>query len=146
MLAVYQSIAEAESRVHGAEVDQIHFHEVGSMDAVADVTAVCLLMELLAPEQVIVSPIHVGSGTVLCAHGRLPVPAPATALILEGMPIYGGSVQESFARQPGGAAQDVCGQLRSDAADDGGENRYGMGTKVSNRQIVCGRCWESLLR
>lgn len=75
-LAVYQSIAEAESKVHGAEVDQIHFHEVGSMDAVADVTAVCLLMELLAPEQVIVSPIHVGSGTVLCAHGRLPVPAP----------------------------------------------------------------------
>ena len=62
-LAVYQSIAAAESKVHGAEVDQIHFHEVGSMDAVADVTAVCLLMELLAPEQVIVSPIHVGSGT-----------------------------------------------------------------------------------
>lgn len=129
-LAVYQSIAEAESKVHGAEVDQIHFHEVGSMDAVADVTAVCLLMELLAPEQVIVSPIHVGSGTILCAHGRLPVPAPATALILEGMPIYGGSVQGELCT-PTGAA------LLKTFADSFGpmppmtvaKTGYGMGTK-----------------
>ena len=129
-LAVYQSIAAAESKVHGAEVDQIHFHEVGSMDAVADVTAVCLLMELLAPEQVIVSPIHVGSGTVLCAHGRLPVPAPATALILEGMPIYGGSVQGELCT-PTGAA------LLKTFADSFGpmppmtvaKTGYGMGTK-----------------
>ena len=129
-LAVYQSIAEAESKVHGAEVDQIHFHEVGSMDAVADVTAVCLLMELLAPEQVIVSPIHVGSGTVLCAHGRLPVPVPATALILEGIPIYGGSVQGELCT-PTGAA------LLKTFADSFGpmppmtvaKTGYGMGTK-----------------
>ena len=129
-LAVYQSIAEAESKVHGAEVDQIHFHEVGSMDAVADVTAVCLLMELLAPEQVIVSPIHVGSGTVLCAHGQLPVPAPATALILEGMPIYGGNVQGELCT-PTGAA------LLKTFADSFGpmppmtvaKTGYGMGTK-----------------
>ena len=137
VLAVYQSIAEAESRVHGAEVDQIHFHEVGSMDAVADVTAVCLLMELLAPEQVIVSPIHVGSGTVLCAHGRLPVPAPATALILEGIPIYGGSVQGELCT-PTGAA------LLKTFADSFGpmppmtvaKTGYGMGTK-DFEQVNC---------
>ena len=129
-LAVYQSIAEAESKVHGAEVDQIHFHEVGSMDAVADVTAVCLLMELLAPEQVIVSPIHVGSGTVLCAHGRLPVPAPATALILEGMPIYGGNVQGELCTPTGAALLktfvDSFGPMPPMTVAKTG---YGMGTK-----------------
>ena len=129
-LAVYQSIAEAESRVHGAEVDQIHFHEVGSMDAVADVTAVCLLMELLAPEQVIVSPIHVGSGTVLCAHGRLPIPAPATALILEGIPIYGGSVQGELCTPTGAALLktfvDSFGPMPPMTVAKTG---YGMGTK-----------------
>ena len=129
-LAVYQSIAEAESKVHGAEVDQIHFHEVGSMDAVADVTAVCLLMELLAPEQVIVSPIHVGSGTVLCAHGRLPVPAPATALILEGIPIYGGNVQGELCTPTGAALLktfvDSFGPMPPMTVAKTG---YGMGTK-----------------
>ena len=129
-LAVYQSIAEAESRVHGAEVDQIHFHEVGSMDAVADVTAVCLLMELLAPEQVIVSPIHVGSGTVLCAHGRLPVPAPATALILEGMPIYGGSVQGELCTPTGAALLKTFADSFSPMPPmTVAKTGYGMGTK-----------------
>ena len=78
-LAVYNLIAEAESHVHGVPVEHIHFHEVGALDAVADVAAVCLLMELLAPEQVLCTPIHVGSGQVKCTHGTLPVPAPATA-------------------------------------------------------------------
>lgn len=74
VLAVYNLIAEAESRVHGVSVQQIHFHEVGTMDAVADITAVCLLMREIRPDQVIVSPVSVGSGTVRCAHGILPVP------------------------------------------------------------------------
>lgn len=75
--AVYDSIAQAESHVHGVPVTDIHFHEVGTMDAVADVTAVCLLMEELAADQVIASPVHVGSGTVRCAHGVLPGACPA---------------------------------------------------------------------
>ena len=81
IMAVYQLIAQAESAAHGVPVDQIHFHEVGTMDAVADITAVCMLMEELSVDQVIVSPVHVGSGKVRCAHGILPVPAPATAYI-----------------------------------------------------------------
>ena len=88
--AVYGRIAEAESKVHGHPVDQVHFHEVGALDAVADVVGVCALMHEIAPEQVAVSPVHVGSGQVRCAHGVLPVPAPATALLLEGVPVYGG--------------------------------------------------------
>ena len=85
--AVYGRIAEAESKVHGHPVDQIHFHEVGTLDAVADVVGVCVLMHEISPERVVVSPVHVGSGQVRCAHGVLPVPAPATALLLEGAPI-----------------------------------------------------------
>lgn len=103
ILAVYQSIADAESRVHGVPVEQIHFHEVGSLDALADVTGVCLLMELLAPERVLASPVHVGSGQVRCAHGILPVPAPATALLLEGIPIYGGSIRGELCTPTGAA-------------------------------------------
>ena len=103
VLAVYRSIAEAESAVHGVPVTEIHFHEVGTMDAVADVTAVCLLMNELAPDEVVASPVHVGSGTVQCAHGILPVPAPATALLLKGVPIYGGAIQSELCTPTGAA-------------------------------------------
>ena len=101
--AVYHIIAEAESSVHGRPVTEIHFHEVGTMDAVADVVAVCLLMEMLSPEQVIASPVHTGSGQVRCAHGILPVPAPATALILRGIPAYGGTVKGELCTPTGAA-------------------------------------------
>lgn len=85
---VYQLLAEAESKVHGESVSQIHFHEVGEKDAIADIAAVCYLLHELDPDKVIVSPINVGNGQVKCAHGILPVPAPATALLLEGIPTY----------------------------------------------------------
>lgn len=103
VLAVYRSIADAESRVHGVPVDEIHFHEVGSLDALADVTGVCLLFEMLAPEQVLCSPVHVGSGQVRCAHGILPVPTPATARLLEGIPVYGGSIRGELCTPTGAA-------------------------------------------
>lgn len=101
--AVYALIAEAESKVHGHPVSEIHFHEVGTMDAVADVVAVCMLMEQIAPEQVTASPVHVGSGHVHCMHGILPVPAPATALILQGVPTYGGQIQGELCTPTGAA-------------------------------------------
>ena len=88
IMSVYSLIAEAESEVHGMSVNQVHFHEVGSMDAVADITAFCYLVDKLGVDQILASPIHVGRGTVKCAHGILPVPAPATALILKDVPIY----------------------------------------------------------
>lgn len=103
VMAVYDCIAQAESRVHGVAVEQIHFHEVGAMDAVADVTAVCLLMHALGNPKVAASPIHVGSGQVHCAHGVLPVPAPATALLLEGIPTYGGSIRGELCTPTGAA-------------------------------------------
>lgn len=103
VMAVYRLIADAESKAHGKSVSEIHFHEVGTMDAIADITAVCLLMHRLAPDEIIVSPVHVGSGQVHCAHGILPVPAPATATILQDVPIYGGSIQGELCTPTGAA-------------------------------------------
>lgn len=101
--AVYQLIAQAESHAHGRPVEEIHFHEVGTLDAVTDVVAVCWLLHDLAPEQIVASPVHVGCGQVRCAHGILPVPAPATAYILQGVPTYGGSVQGELCTPTGAA-------------------------------------------
>jgi len=128
--AVYDRLAAAESRVHGQPVEAVHFHEVGAWDAVADVVGVCLAMELLVPDRVIVSPVHVGSGNVRCAHGILPVPAPATALLLQDVPIYSGEIRGELCT-PTGAA------LLTAFADDFGSMPpmrvqavgYGMGTK-----------------
>lgn len=134
IMAVYNEIAEAESNVHGVPMDQIHFHEVGTKDAIADITAVCLLMNELDADKVIASPVHVGSGSVRCAHGILPVPAPATAHILREIPIYGGSIQGELCT-PTGAA------LLKHFVDDFGEMPsmkvktigYGMGKKNFER-------------
>ncbi len=101
--AVYSSIAEAESRVHGVPVSDIHFHEVGTADALADVAGVCLAIHMLQPQQVLASPIHVGSGMVRCAHGLVPVPAPATAALLEGIPAYGGNIRGELCTPTGAA-------------------------------------------
>ena len=93
ILGVYEIIAAAESSVHGTDVSEIHFHEVGMMDAVIDITAVCLLMDMISPDEVYVSPVRTGKGHVRCAHGILPVPAPATANILQGIPTYAGDIE-----------------------------------------------------
>lgn len=103
VMAVYGKIAEAESHAHGRPVEEVHFHEVGAMDAVADITAFCLMMHELAPDKIVVSPINVGFGNVRCAHGILPVPAPATAWILRGIPVYAGRVEGELCTPTGAA-------------------------------------------
>ena len=104
ILAVYGLLAEAESRVHDRPVEEIHFHELGTADALADITAACYLMHKLKADTICASPVHVGRGTVRCAHGILPVPAPATALLLEGIPIYSREEIEGELCTPTGAA------------------------------------------
>lgn len=103
VLKVYSLIAEAESHAHGRPVTEVHFHEVGSMDAVADITAFCLLLSLIGPEKVVVSPINLGFGEVRCAHGILPVPAPATAWILRDVPVYAGNIRGEMCTPTGAA-------------------------------------------
>ena len=102
-IAVFDRIAAAEAAVHGREMENIHFHEVGSIDAVADVLGVCLLMEKLAPEQVLASNVNVGGGTVKCAHGILPVPAPATERLLRDIPYYEGEIKSELCTPTGAA-------------------------------------------
>lgn len=128
--AVYGIIADAESRVHGKSVSEIHFHEVGTMDAVADVTAVCMLMETIGAEKIYASPVNVGSGSVKCAHGILPVPAPATELILRGVPVYSGDIESELCTPTGAAllkyfAEDFRAMPPMRVLKTG----YGMGTK-----------------
>lgn len=101
--AIYQVIGEAEAKVHNTTLTQIHFHEVGTLDALADVTGCALLIYLIAPEQILASPVHVGNGFVKCAHGILPVPAPATAEILKGIPYYSGSIASELCTPTGAA-------------------------------------------
>ena len=129
-LAVYGLIAEAESKAHGKPVTDIHFHEVGTMDAVADIAGVCVLLEQLAPDKIIVSPLATGFGEVKCAHGILPVPAPATAGILEGIPSYSGDVEGELLTPTGAALlkhfADSFGSRPVMAIDKTG---YGMGKK-----------------
>ena len=129
-MRVYEQIAAAESEVHGVPVDQIHFHEVGALDAVADIVGVCLLMEMLAPDRVIASPVRTGFGHVRCAHGILPVPAPATALLLKGIPCYAGNIEGEMLTPTGAALlktiADEFGPMPALSIEKIG---YGMGTK-----------------
>ena len=100
---IYQIIAQAESQVHGRPVAEVHFHEVGAMDAVADITGCAMLFHELGAEQIIVPPVTTGYGQVWCAHGILPVPAPATALILQGIPCQAGRIEGELCTPTGGA-------------------------------------------
>lgn len=128
--AVYTLLGNAESAAHHTDISQIHFHEVGTLDALMDVTGCCLLLELLNPEQIIASPVHVGSGSVRCAHGILPVPAPATAEILRDVPIYCGNIQGELCTPTGAALlKHFVSQFMTMPPMAVEKTGYGMGTK-----------------
>ncbi|MBQ9823174.1 MAG: nickel pincer cofactor biosynthesis protein LarC [Solobacterium sp.] len=130
VLAVYRLIAEAESNVHNEPVEQIHFHEVGSIDAVTDVTGVCVLMEMIGADKVVVSPVATGSGFVRCAHGILPVPAPATEYLLRGIPSYAGREKGELCTPTGAALLKHFGDVYEERPVMSVEKTgYGMGTK-----------------
>ena len=140
MREIYALLADAESTVHGSDRMHVHFHEVGAMDAVADIAAVCVLLELLGVEAVAASPVHVGAGSIRCAHGILPVPTPATALLLENVPTYGGSIETELCTPTGAAL------LRHFASSFGPQPQmtvarigYGIGTKQFSEAPNCVR-------
>jgi uncharacterized protein (TIGR00299 family) protein len=102
-VAVFERLAVAEATVHGTTPDEVHFHEVGALDAIADVVGVCAGFAHLAATSVTVSPVAVGSGTIQAAHGTLPVPPPAVAELLRGVPSYAGQVAMELCTPTGAA-------------------------------------------
>jgi len=98
---LFQRLAEAEAAIHDVPLDRIHLHEVGALDSIIDIVGVVYGMDWLGLDQVMASPLNVGSGTVKCEHGTFPVPAPATARLLQGVPIYAGEVQAELVTPTG---------------------------------------------
>ena len=92
-LGIFRRIAEAEGKIHGMSVEDVHFHEVGAFDSIADIVLTCVGIEALGVEKIFCSKLHDGHGTVQCAHGTFPVPAPATLEILKGIPL--GQIDEA---------------------------------------------------
>ena len=147
-VAVYQLIADAESKVHQKPIQEVHFHEVGAYDAIADVVAVCYLLEQLDIQRLGVSPIHTGYGTVHCAHGILPVPAPATMELLHDIPCYVDyTVQGELCTPTGVALVKYFGNqfgtmpvMRIDKVS------YGFGTKHFKRPNCVRGCMGQVIR
>jgi pyridinium-3,5-bisthiocarboxylic acid mononucleotide nickel chelatase len=102
-IGIFTRLAEAEAKVHQTTIDHIHFHEVGAMDAIIDVVGSVAGLAALGIEKIVCSALHVGAGTVECAHGTLPVPAPATVELIQGKPIYSTGVQGELLTPTGAA-------------------------------------------
>lgn len=102
-LKIFRKLAEAEGKIHGKPPEEIHFHEVGAMDAIIDIVGACVGMEALEISELVCSPLNVGSGHVQAAHGSLPVPAPATAELLQGIPVYSSGVEDELVTPTGAA-------------------------------------------
>ena len=109
---IFTRLAEAEAKVHGIEIEKVHFHEVGAMDAIIDVVGACIGFEMLEIEKFVCSKIHVGSGFVNMAHGKFPVPPPAVAELLQNIPIYSTEIEGELMTPTGAAIiSTVCDEF-----------------------------------
>jgi uncharacterized protein (TIGR00299 family) protein len=127
---VFSRLAKAEAQVHNEPVDHVHFHEVGALDAIVDVVGAAICFELLGIERFVSSPLHVGSGTVSMAHGLFPVPPPAVAELLKGVPIYSTEVKGELVTPTGAAIiSSVCTEFGPMPPLRLERSGYGAGTR-----------------
>src|SRR5437588_2634067 len=127
---IFSRLGEAEAHVHNLPVEKIHFHEVGALDAIIDVCGAAICFELLGIQDFICSPLRVGFGMVAMAHGRFPIPPPAVAEILKGVPVYAGDIEGEFVTPTGAAIiTSVCDRFENVPAMKIEATGYGAGTR-----------------
>ena len=127
---IFRKVAEAEAGVHGCDLEEVHFHEVGAIDSIVDIVGAAVCLDFLKVERVISSPVEVGGGFVRCAHGILPVPAPATAEILKGIPVKSGAVPFETTTPTGAAILAATVTQFTDKIDfTPGKIGYGIGQR-----------------
>jgi hypothetical protein len=127
---MFKIVAEAEAKVHGMPIEEVHFHEVGAIDSIIDIVAAAAAIEYLKPDRIISFPPELGGGFVNCAHGRIPVPAPATAEILSGVPTRRGLVQKETTTPTGAAILKAnVDEFVETASFSATGTGYGVGTR-----------------
>jgi uncharacterized protein (TIGR00299 family) protein len=144
-LDIFQRIAEAEAQVHGVPVDYVAFHEVGALDSIIDVVGTAICLDILRPDRITCSEIELGGGTVRCAHGILPVPAPATLLLVQGLPVKTGGFNKEMTTPTGAAI--LASQVDAFFAEGAGravtvlKTGYGIGTRRMERPNLLRVFW-----
>ncbi len=127
---IFMHVAQAEAKIHDKPIDQVHFHEVGAIDSLVDIIGVAILIHQLNPDRIMSSPLHIGTGFVQCAHGRIPVPAPATLEILKGIPVYSTGIRSELVTPTGAAIVKVLAEEFMEIPMMEIEKiGYGLGTK-----------------
>ncbi len=132
-VAIFEKVAEAEAKIHGKSVEEVHFHEVGAVDSIVDIVGAAIAIDYFKPEKIISTPVELGSGFAQCAHGQFPVPAPATAEILKDVPVTAGN-QPFEATTPTGAAiiKTLANEFSASSAIKMTKTAYGIGHKSAD--------------
>jgi pyridinium-3,5-bisthiocarboxylic acid mononucleotide nickel chelatase len=129
-IAIFEALGAAEAKIHDTDIEKIHFHEVGAVDAMVDIVCAAVGAEALGVEEIICSPLNVGAGTVKCAHGTLPVPAPATLELLKDAPVYSSGIQAELVTPTGAAiVKTLAKRFAPFPRMTVGKTGYGAGTR-----------------